>query len=65
MNWKHYIRIPIKDAKKYSDELNMECEFDDGTTVLRSSDKEIRVSDKELQKVKNIIDKAKLILADT
>ena len=27
-------------------------------TILRSSDKEIRVSDRELQKVKNIINKA-------
>ena len=48
----------FKDAKKYSDELNVECEFDDGATIVRNSDKEIRVSDKEPQKVKSIINKA-------
>ena len=40
------------------DELNIECEFDDGAIVLGSSDKEICVSDKEPLKVKNIINKA-------
>ena len=50
-----HFRSILKDAKKYSDELNIECEFDDGAAILRSSDKEIRVSDKEPQKVKNII----------
>ena len=42
-----HLRSIFKDAKKYSDELNMECEFDDGATILRSSDKEIHVSDIE------------------
>ena len=53
-----HLRSIFKDAKKYSYELNIECEFDDGATILRSSDKEIRVWDKEPQKVKNIINKA-------
>ena len=42
-----HLRSIFKDAKKYSDELNIECELDDGATILRSSDKEIHVSDTE------------------
>ena len=53
-----HLRSIFKDAKKYSDELNTECEFEDGATILRSSDKETSVSNKEPQKVKNIINKA-------
>ena len=52
-----HLRSIFQDVKKYSDELNIECEFDDGATILRSSDKEIRVIDKELQKLKNIRNK--------
>ena len=53
-----HLRSIFQDAKKYSDELNIECEFDDGATILKSSDKEIHASNKELQKVKSIINKA-------
>ena len=48
----------FKDAKKYAEELSIECDFDDGETILSNGDKEMRVSGKEPYKVKSIINKA-------
>ena len=53
-----HLRSIFKDAKKYAEELNIECDFEDGETILRNGDKEMRVSGKEPYKVKSIIDKA-------
>ena len=53
-----HLRSIFKDARKYAEELSIECDFDDGETILRHGDKEMRVSGKELYKVKSIIKKA-------
>ena len=53
-----HLRSIFKDAKKYAVELSIECDFDDGETILRNGDKEMRISDKEPHKVKSIINKA-------
>ena len=52
------LRSIFKDAKKYAEQLNIECDFDDGETILRNGDKEMRGSGKEPYKVKSIINKA-------
>ena len=52
-----FSRSIFKDAKKYAEELNIECDFDDGETILRNGNKEMRVSGKEPHNVNSIINK--------
>ena len=56
-NKQSHLRSIFKDAKKYTEEPRIQCDFDDNATVLRNGDQDMCVSDKEPQKAKCIINK--------
>ena len=58
---KRNLRSVFKDAKRYAEELELNCHFEDGTTVLEGTDNVIIVNVKEPRKRKQIIHKARLI----
>ena len=49
------LRSIFKDAKKYAEDLSIECSFNNNETVLKINEKEVRTNSAEPQKVKNII----------
>lgn len=44
----------FKDAQKYAEELSIERDFNDSSTILQNGDKEMHVSHNKPQKVKSI-----------
>ena len=57
---KRSLRSVFKDGKRYAEELELNCYFEDGATVLEGTDNATIVNEKEPKKIKQIIHKASM-----
>ena len=48
----------LKDSKKYIEELQLDCQFNDRATLIRQMDQVVTINGKEPKKIKEILRKA-------